>query len=84
MHPPLTPFNNPHCVQQIKDLKTCHEENRISKFWGVCNEQKDALDKCFRQQKKLKTALNLDRARKEQSRLAEKLAAGREASTAGQ
>ena len=42
-----------HVLQQIEDLETCHQEHPIAKFWGTCNDQKYALDRCFRQEKAL-------------------------------
>ena len=29
----------------------CHAEHAVAKFWGVCNEQKWALDACLREEK---------------------------------
>lgn len=29
----------------------CHAEHALAKFWGVCNEQKWALDACLREEK---------------------------------
>jgi len=29
----------------------CHADHAIAKFWGVCNEQKWALDACLREEK---------------------------------
>ena len=39
------------CFQVIEALQRCHAENPVSKFWGVCNDQKLALDRCFAQEK---------------------------------
>lgn len=47
IHPPYTPFHlSP--TQVIDALLECHQENPLSKFWGACNDQKYALDRCFR------------------------------------
>ena len=47
MHPPL--FKpHPLCQQTIQALVTCHEQHPVAKFFGVCNEQKAQLDRCFR------------------------------------
>lgn len=47
MHPPL--FKpHPLCQDQIKALVTCHEQNKVLKFLGVCNTPKAELDACFR------------------------------------
>ena len=29
----------------------CHRDSPYAKFWGACNEQKWALDRCFREEK---------------------------------
>lgn len=41
-----------HTLQVIDALNRCHKERSIAKFWGVCTDQKLALDACFRQEKK--------------------------------
>ena len=47
MHPPL--FKpHPLCQDAIKALVSCHENNKILKFVGVCNTPKAELDACFR------------------------------------
>ena len=47
MHPPL--FQpHPLCEGEVQALVRCHEENKVSKFWGACNDSKHALDMCFR------------------------------------
>ena len=72
MHPPLHKSKHPHCVSQIDDLESCHAENPIAKFWGVCNEAKWALDRCLREQKNLKRlqnkVANLEREERRQQR----------------
>lgn len=35
-------------VQVIDALLSCHHQHPLAKFWGACNEEKWALDKCFR------------------------------------
>ncbi len=41
-HPPL---------QVIQALQQCHAAHPYAKFWGVCNDQKFALDRCFAAEK---------------------------------
>lgn len=41
-------------MQTIENLSKCHKDHPVAKFWGVCNEQKWALDKCLREEKKIK------------------------------
>jgi hypothetical protein len=48
MHPPLTPGNHPLCLDVITALKACHTANPFAKLLGACNDQKSALDACFR------------------------------------
>jgi len=36
------------CQDVIKALEKCHEDNPKLKFLGACNDEKAALDKCFR------------------------------------
>lgn len=40
-------------LQLIEELQLCHRDHPVAKFWGHCNDQKIALDACFRQEKKL-------------------------------
>jgi hypothetical protein len=35
-------------IQVIDALLLCHAENPYAKFMGACNDQKVALDQCFR------------------------------------
>lgn len=63
MHPPL--FKpHPLCQDQIKALVTCHEQNKVLKFLGVCNTPKAELDACFRREKQARRAINAQRATK--------------------
>lgn len=48
MHPPLTRDKHPLCGDVIEAFEKCHKENSYNRFFGFCNEQKYALDKCFR------------------------------------
>ena len=40
-------------MQLIEALQECHREHPVAKFWGHCNDQKIALDACFREEKKI-------------------------------
>ncbi|EKU22954.1 cytochrome c oxidase biogenesis protein cmc1-like protein [Nannochloropsis gaditana CCMP526] len=42
----------------IDALLLCHQEHPWAKFWGECNEQKWALDKCFRMEKEQRRRAN--------------------------
>ena len=35
-------------AQEIYALEGCHQSNPYAKFWGVCNDHKLALDRCFK------------------------------------
>ena len=37
----------------------CHEEHKLGKFWGACNDVKVELDACFRIEKEKKRDNNL-------------------------
>ena len=72
----------PFSPQTIQALITCHADHPWAKFWGACNEQKWALDRCFRAEKAIKRKKNLEKARREQERLRARLAAKEQASAA--
>mmetsp|Transcript_16486 Transcript_16486/g.49366 ORF Transcript_16486/g.49366 Transcript_16486/m.49366 type:complete len:86 (+) Transcript_16486:112-369(+) len=74
MHPHLHVDRHPTCAKEIVDLKRCHEEHPVAKFWGVCNDAKLALDECFRQEKVLKRDINRAKARAERERFRQKMA----------
>ena len=40
-------------------LVACHDENKITKFFGACNHVKAELDKCFKMEKLQKSSENL-------------------------
>ena len=67
MHPPL---HRPHpdCQEVIHELLNCHDENPYAKFFGVCNDQKRALDQCFRREKNKQRKENLKQARASRQR----------------
>ena len=48
MHPPLTLSKHPLCVEAIAALQACHEAHPWAKLLGACNDQKWALDDCFK------------------------------------
>mmetsp|Transcript_560 Transcript_560/g.1247 ORF Transcript_560/g.1247 Transcript_560/m.1247 type:complete len:83 (-) Transcript_560:1037-1285(-) len=73
MHPPLKVHQHPHCKEQIEALLQCHKDYPVSKFWGVCTDVKVALDKCFREEKTLRRAANMQKAKAERERLRKRL-----------
>merc|ERR1712216_537529 len=59
MHPQLTLDNNQMCVDQILAFQRCHEEVGLwGKLTARCNTEKSLLDRCFREQKKVKRKRN--------------------------
>lgn len=70
MHPPLD-RPHPDCQEAIQNLKDCHEEHKFAKFFGKCNQFKADLDKCFRQEKEVKRAANLKKAREFEAKFEE-------------
>ena len=72
MHPPLVAHKHPACAELISGLELCHAEHPLAKFWGVCNAQKIALDRCFRTEKALRSAANREKAKREKNLLQEK------------
>ena len=72
MHPPLALHVNPVCAELIVAFKTCHEEcGYLGKLAGACNDQKHALDICFREQKKVVRKDHLSKAREDRARFRE-------------
>jgi hypothetical protein len=63
MHPPLF-RSHPLCQEVVDNLIRCHEENKIGKFFGACNQAKVELDKCFKIEKEQCRQENLAKARK--------------------
>jgi len=57
MHPPL--FQpHPLCRGEVDALVRCHEDFPVLKFVNWCGDAKQALDLCFREEKKLRIKLN--------------------------
>ena len=62
MHPPL--FKpHPECDTIVSKLVACHEENKLSKFLGACNDVKAELDHCLMREKIMRRDANLKKAR---------------------
>ena len=43
-------------------MVNCHENNKVAKFWGVCNDAKAELDWCFRLEKNSRQKKNSHQA----------------------
>jgi len=50
MHPPLAVHRHRQCEEIIEQLNACHRERTVAKFFGGCNDLKEALDKCFHEE----------------------------------
>lgn len=72
MHPRLD-RPHPNCQQVIDDLNNCHVDKPYAKFWGACNDQKAALDKCFAMEKKERRKIHLLEARERDRRFRERM-----------
>lgn len=72
MHPPLALHVNPVCAELITAFKACHDEcGYIGKLTGACNDEKHALDLCFKEQKKVTRKGLLAKAREDRARFRE-------------
>lgn len=73
MHPPLY-RPHPKCGDMIANLVACHDTNVWCKFMGACNDEKAAMDKCFRAEKEEIRYANQERGRAFDKRFEEKMA----------
>ena len=67
MHPPLDK-PHPSCQAVIEALRLCHEANPRMKFLGSCNDEKAALDQCFRDEKQARRRANREAAKRSRAR----------------
>ncbi|XP_037948510.1 COX assembly mitochondrial protein 2 homolog [Teleopsis dalmanni] len=59
MHPDLSPhLHTPECNQLVQELLNCREENKLTKFLGICNSLDTALNKCLKQERIARSAAN--------------------------
>ena len=63
MHPPLG-RPHPDCQAVIDALVACHNNFPYAKFAGKCNDEKAAMDICFRAEKEVKRSANASNGRK--------------------
>lgn len=50
---------------EVEALVRCHEERPIAKFFNACGQIAEDLNVCFREEKKLRKALNSASGRRE-------------------
>ena len=62
-HPSRARRNPPARAQLVDLLVKCHDENPYGKFWGACNDQKAAMDWCFKEEKEEKRRANFEKTR---------------------
>lgn len=61
---PVARARNPPARAQLVDLLVkCHDENPYGKFWGACNDEKAAMDWCFKEEKEEKRRANFEKTR---------------------
>ncbi|CAM6017358.1 unnamed protein product [Sphagnum balticum] len=82
MHPPLTLHKHPACALIIENFKKCHEDHPFQKFFGVCNDLKIELDRCFREEKAEKRKVNFEASKQFKEKLRASKAAKAAAETA--
>lgn len=73
MHPPLH-RDHPRCSDIVQLLINCHEEHKLGKFVGACNDVKAEMDWCFRAEKEEKRSANMVKARDFDARFEKHLA----------
>jgi COX assembly protein 2 len=74
MHPPLL-RPHPQCSELVNLLIQCHQEHPVQKFFGACNEYKNAMDSCFKSEKEKKRAANAQVAKERRNKFESALAA---------
>lgn len=50
MHPPLATHKHQGCLEAIEALEECHRASFFNKFSGACNEAKQRLDQCLKEE----------------------------------
>lgn len=73
MHPPLY-RPHPKCEEFVNALVNCHANFPFSKFMGYCNDDKAAMDICFREEKEETRHANMMKARSFDAKFEEHLA----------
>ncbi|WOO83854.1 COX assembly mitochondrial protein 2 [Vanrija pseudolonga] len=76
MHEPLGVTDRANaCSEFIKALHACHDKSAWSRFTGMCNDEKDALNLCLRKERIDRTTRNREAAKDRTRKKAEAWAA---------
>ena len=67
MHPQLVIGEHP-CDEQMIALFECHDASPWNRYIGACNDQKNALDRCLRANKKEKVKASVKDAREKRKK----------------
>ncbi|KJE91810.1 hypothetical protein CAOG_02893 [Capsaspora owczarzaki ATCC 30864] len=72
VHPSLSEhLHNDECNNVIQQLHQCHSTHSVAKFWGACNDLKNALDDCLGREFEVRRLRNLEEARERNRRVDE-------------
>lgn len=50
MHPPLAAHKHQGCLEAIQALEECHQAGLFNRFSGACNDTKQKLDQCLKEE----------------------------------
>ncbi|KAK8392134.1 hypothetical protein O3P69_017619 [Scylla paramamosain] len=77
MHPDLSPhLHSDKCNALIDQLHSCHEENKLMKFMGACNDIDRAVLKCLKAERLQRRANNIAQAEENRKKIHAKLKEG--------
>lgn len=74
MHSDLSPhLHTPECNRLIELLKSCHRENKYTKFLGACNDFDQQVVVCLRNERKENSRKNREQSAEKHRRIQEQL-----------